>query len=45
MKLVALKGLALASQTKQQEIYRKYSFLTLKIDKNIAKYLGYENPD
>ena len=45
MKEEALKDFALTSQAKRQEIYKEYSLLTYKMDKNIARYLGYEHPE
>ncbi|CAG8703905.1 42490_t:CDS:1, partial [Gigaspora margarita] len=31
--------------TEQQSIFKELKLLTLKIDKKIANYLGYENPE
>ena len=45
MGIKSLKDIATASQAELQEIFKEYKLFTLKMDKNIAKYLGYENPE
>ncbi|CAG8496218.1 27305_t:CDS:1 [Dentiscutata erythropus] len=45
MKLEDFKDLAIASNARLQELYNKNQLLTLNMDKHIANYLKYENPE
>ena len=45
MEIKSLKDMATASQAELQEIFKEYKLFMLKMDKNIAKYLRYENSE